>query len=210
MARWQLLLAGGGVAAYALLSHQLMLHGAASSWAVAAILGPLLAAVAAMAWRARQWWLLAVVAAAVAGLAQLVARGGVREVSLLYVLQHVGTHAVLGLSFAHTLRGPGLSMIGRFASQLHPLTPAMVAYTRRVTWVWVAYFFGMAALSLAVYLLGPWAAWSLLANVGTPLAVGLLFIGEYGLRYRLHPEFDRMSLADAVRAARGMPAKAGP
>jgi len=34
----------------------------------------------------------------------------------------------------------------------------------------------------------------------TPLAIVALFIGEYLLRYRLHPEFERATLAQAVRA----------
>jgi hypothetical protein len=42
-----------------------------------------------------------------------------------------------------------------------------------------------------------------LANLLTPLLVGALFIGEYLLRYRLHPEFERTRLIDAVRAVYG-------
>ena len=44
------------------------------------------------------------------------------------------------------------------------------------------------------------AAWSLFSNVLTPIGVGALFIGEYLLRYRLHPEFERTRMVDAVRA----------
>ena len=34
----------------------------------------------------------------------------------------------------------------------------------------------------------------------TPLAMVLLFVGEFLLRYRLHPEFERATLADAMNA----------
>ena len=38
------------------------------------------------------------------------------------------------------------------------------------------------------------------ANLLTPLAMLVMFVGEYLLRYRLHPEFERATLAQAVRA----------
>jgi len=205
MSSWGLGLALLGALAYAAASHELMLHAAAAPWAVAALLGPLLAVTALVAARSRQWPLLCSVGVAAVFLAGVVSRGGVDQVSRLYVLQHVGVHVALGVSFAASLRGPGLSLIGRLASQVHGpgFTPAMADYTRGVTVAWVLYFFGMAAASLAVYAAGSWTAWSLLANLGTPAAMALLFIGEHALRYRLHPEFERVSLLDAVRAYRG-------
>ena len=191
-----------GAAAYAGGSHWLMLNAARSPWAVAVLLGPLLTMAAAFAWRARQWPMVAGVAAAFAGLGWVVAHGGVDDVNRLYVLQHAGLHAVLGVSFAATLRQP-LSLIGRLAERVHRgLTPEMARYTRKVTLAWVLYFFGMALTSVAIYALAPWSAWSLLANLLTPLAMALLFLGEYVLRYRLHPEFERATLMDAMRAWR--------
>lgn len=190
-----------GAVAYALLSHELMLHAAARAWAVLVLLGPLLAATGALAWRGRRWTLLGGVVAAIGLLAWLVARGAVATVDLLYVLQHAGVHLVLGIAFGLTLRQPR-SMIGRVAGRVHPLTPAMVIYTRHLTLAWTVYFFGMCALSVLVYCTAPWWAWSLLANVLTPVAIALLFIGEHLLRYRLHPEFERVSLRDTVVAWR--------
>lgn len=200
MLPWRLALGLLGVAAYALASHLLMLHAAEEPWAVAALLGPLLAMTGLYAAQRKQWPMLLAVLVAAVGLVGLVMLGGAGEVSRLYVLQHAGVHASLGLSFAASLRGPQASLISRLAARLHPLTPAMLAYTRRVTQVWVGYFFSMAAVSVLLYLWGPWSAWSLLANVLTPLAIGLLFVGEYLLRYRLHPEFERTTLAAAWRA----------
>jgi uncharacterized membrane protein len=194
-------------AAYAVLSHWLMLHAAGEPWAVAALLGPLLLFTGAVAWRGRQWSLMAGVLAACAVLANVVARGGVAELSRLYVLQHVGINLALGISFGLSLRGPRMSLISRIAQRVHgSLSPAMLAYTWRVTAAWTIYFFAMVAASLAVYGLGSWSAWSLLANVATPVAVALMFVGEHWLRYRLHPEFERASLMDAVRAFRDGPA----
>lgn len=205
MSSWALGLALLGALAYAAASHALMLHATAEPWAVAALLGPLLGVTALLAWRGRQWPLLCAVGVASVFLAGVVQRGGVQQLSLLYVLQHVGIHLALGASFALSLRGPGLSLISRLAQQVHGpgFTRAMADYTRNVTRSWVLYFFGMAAASLWVYAFGSWESWSLLANLGTPAAMALLFIGEYLLRYRLHPEFERVSLLEAVRAYRG-------
>lgn len=203
---------GAGVAAvvvYAVLSHQLMLHAADAPWAVAAIFGPLLLPCLALAWRHGNRLVLALTVAALVALVFIVAAGGLGDVKRLYLAQHVGMHVALGLSFAASLRGPGLTLVGQMASRVHGgrLSPEMRAYTVNVTRLWAGYFFGMAAVSVGVFLLGSWSAWSLLANLLTPVAIALLFIGEYVVRYWLHPEFERVKLVDAVRAFQE-PAKA--
>lgn len=188
-------------AAYALACHLLMLHAAEQPWAIAALLGPFLLPLLAYGWRRRSVALISLGAAAAAGLVAVVAAGGLGDVRRLYLLQHLGAHAVLGAVFAASLRAPGTPMITQFAARVHPvLSPGMVAYTLRLTQVWVGYFAAMSALSLAVYLVLPWSAWSLLANVITPLAIGVLLVGEHGVRYRLHPEFERVSFADTLRS----------
>ena len=199
-----------GVAAvvvYAVLSHQLMLHAADAPWAVAAIFGPLLLPCLAVAWRRGNRLVLALTVAALIALVFIVAAGGLGDVKRLYLAQHVGWHVVLGLSFAASLRGPGLSLVGQVAKRVHGgrLSADMQAYTVHVTRLWAGYFFGMAALSVAVFLLAPWSAWSLLANLLTPVAIGLLFVGEHVVRYWLHPEFERVRLAEAVRAFQQRP-----
>ncbi|WP_295856157.1 hypothetical protein [uncultured Xylophilus sp.] len=199
-----------GAAGYALLSHWLMVRHAEAPWAAAVLLGPLLLAAAGFLpsrCGAAGWLLLALLAA---GIAALVLRGGAGGVQGLYLLQHVGTHVLLGGWFASTLRAGRQSLIGSFAARVHgTLTPSMAAYTRRLTVVWSVYFFAMAAVSVAVYLLLPFDLWSVLGNVLTPVLIGALFLGEHLLRYRLHPEFERVSIADAVRAVRAVSA-AGP
>lgn len=206
MAHWQLGLALLGVIGYSLLSHVLMLYAAARPWAVAALLGPLLAMVLAGAWRSRHRVAMLLALMAAAGLVPVVLSGGVTDIRILYLLQHAGVHLALGVSFGLTLTGPGPSAIGRVARQLHGrLQPGMERYTQRVTLVWTVYFIAMALVSGLLFLAGPWSAWSLLANVLTPLAIALLFVGEHLLRYRLHPEFERVSLLDAARAYRTSP-----
>jgi uncharacterized membrane protein len=201
MSSWAPALALVGAVAYAVLCHALMTYAAGTPWAVIAVLGPLIGVTAALAARARQWLLVAGCVIVAAGLLVLVPRGGLGDPTRLYLAQHAGVHAAMGVAFAATLRQP-LSMIGQFAQRVHTLTPAMVAYTRKVTVSWIAYFFGMAATSVLVHAFASREAWSLLANLLTPVIALSLFFGEYLLRYRLHPEFERVSIAEAIRAYR--------
>lgn len=193
------------VAGYALLSHLLMLHAASEPWAVAALFGPLILPCLALAWRRRQPLLLAASVLAALALVVIVARGGLGDVKRLYLMQHAGTHLALGLTFLASLRGGGPSLITQMARRVHAVSPGMEAYTVQVTKLWVGYFLGMVLLSVAVYALLPWSAWSLLANVLTPVIIGLVFVGEHWARYRLHPEFERLSLAEMVRAVSRTP-----
>lgn len=201
MPDWRVALGLLAAAAYAVLSHGLMLYAADRPWAVAALLGPLL--LAGLGFALKRGSRVAVALMLLAGVALLVAvaRGGVGPVNRLYVAQHVGIHLALCASFGLTLWRSPLSLIGQIAQRVHgSLTPAMAAYTRRVTQAWTAYFLGMALLSLWAYARWSWDSWSLLANLVTPLAIATLFVGEYLLRYRLHPEFERSTLMSAVRA----------
>ena len=201
MSAWSLGLAVVGVLAYAAVSHALMTQAAASPWTAGVLLGPPWVALAVFAWRARRRLLVALVVVALAALAVALARGSVASMSLAYLLQHAGIHVALGSAFAASVHGTD-SLIGRLAARVHPLTPAMQLWTRRVTQAWALYFFAMAAASVAVWLTGSLARWSWLASFGTPLGAAALFVGEHRLRYRLHPEFERASLLDVMRAWR--------
>ena len=201
LAHWRLGLGLVVAAAYALFSHWLMLHAADKPWAVAALLGPLLAAGLGVAIKRRDLRITLAAVLAALGLAGVVARGGVADVSRLYLLQHAGIHLALFLTFVATLQGGREALISRVARRMHgTLTAPLAAYTRGVTLVWAIYFAAMSLLSVTVYATLPWSAWSLLANLLTPAAIVSLFVGEHVLRYRLHPEFERVGVAEIVRA----------
>ncbi len=194
-----LTIAGG--AAYALVSHQLMTRAAGSPWALAAVLGPIALGVLIGVWRSGQRVLAAALALAVVALAAFSARGEGIPPEWLYLAQHAGIHTGLGLWFGSTLMRGATPLISQIAGRVHGgLVPTMAHYTRQLTGAWTLYFFTMAAISLALFAWAPFAAWSLFANVLTPITLVLFFVGEYGLRYRLHPEFERVSLMEAVRA----------
>ena len=78
-----------------------------------------------------------------------------------------------------------------------------------MTVAWTLYFVGMAVASLALFMAGDFARWSLLANILTPVLTAAFFVGEYLVRYRLHPEFERVSLLQAVQAYRSHGAVTG-
>jgi len=209
MSAWRLIGAVLALAAYAVLSHLLMVHAAKEPWAVAALFGPLLVGVVAAAWPRRQWLTLMACAALVAWLAAIVLQGGVADINRMYVLQHAGIHLALAWSFGLSLRTGSTPLITAMAQRLHQqFSPALRAYTRTLTAAWVAYFVGMVMLSALLYLLAPWPWWSLFCNLFTPLAAVLFFVGEYVLRYLRHPEFERVSLRATLAAYRANAAAA--
>jgi uncharacterized membrane protein len=203
MSRWRLALLLLVGVAYAGLSHWMTLFHATEPWAVVVLLGPLwIAAIGFAASRFGRWGLAGALLLGIGGFA-LVFLGEAGNPDRLYVLQHVAINGLLCGWFGSTLRGDGLSLITQFAQRVHPLEGHMKAYTTQLTRIWTAYFALMVVASIAIYLTLPFSAWSLFANVLSPVMVTLLFVGEHFLRYRLHPEFERTRLVDAVRAFYG-------
>lgn len=187
--------------AYVLGTHWLMTRAHASPWNVVGVLSPMLAAVALGAWRSGQRLLGAVATLTIAALCAQALSGIALPPSMLYLAQHAGIHLFLAAGFGSTLRAGQTPLITTLAARMHrEFTPAMVVYTRKVTIAWTVYFVAMAATSLALFAWAPFDTWALFANLLTPIAVVLMFGAEYGLRYRLHPEFERTSVADAIRS----------
>jgi uncharacterized membrane protein len=193
------------IAAYGAMAHWLMVHAASSPWAILLLLGPLLLSFAAWALAQRRWGALALALLGVIGAARA---GGAADVNRLYVIQHAGIHGALALAFALSLGAGGVPLITRVALRVHGgrMPPAKHVYTRHVTVAWAVYFALMTAASLGLYAAAPWPWWSLFANLLTPLSLVLMMAGEWRLRYWLHPEFERVPIATAVRAFREMPA----
>jgi len=188
-------------AAYVLGCHWLMTRAHESPWNAVGVLCPMLAAVVWGAWRAGQRLWASVAAAVLAALCAQALWGVQMAAPVLYLAQNVGVNACLAIAFGATLRRGAVPLITTLARRVHrDFTPAMTVYTRRVTLAWTLYFVAMCATSLVLYASAPFASWALFANLGTPVTVVAMFGAEYALRYRLHPEFERTSVADAVRA----------
>ena len=121
----------------------------------------------------------------------------------VFLLEHAGTYLLLCATFGRTLRDGEIPMIARFAGIVHgALSPALVRYTRSVTWAWTLYFGGIAGLSLLLFWLASVDVWSWFAYLlGIPLLV-LMFAGEYAVRWYVLPAADRAGPFDAIRAYR--------
>ena len=189
-------------AAYVAGCHWLMTSAPDSRWNAAIVIGPMLGFVALFAAKRGQRLVAAVAALGLAALVLQAWRGGGLAPTTLYLAQHVTIHAALAAMFALTLRPGQDPLVSALARRVHGgvLTPAMEAYSRKVTVAWSAYFVAMATLSIGLFAFAPFAAWALFANLLTPLAMAAMFVGEFVLRYRLHPEFERATLADAMNA----------
>jgi uncharacterized membrane protein len=194
------------LAGYALRSHALMVLAGDRPWAVAALLAPLVFALGGVALQLRHLPTLFVCLVLLGALGWVGASGQPQSINRLYLLQHAGIHLALGCAFAYTLRRGATPLITAMAARVQgTMTPTKARYTRRVTALWAGYFAGMVVLSLALYAWAPWWVWSLFANLATPLAMVTLFVSEHLLRYRLHPEFERLSVLQALRAYRDTP-----
>ncbi|MEO5845096.1 MAG: hypothetical protein ABIQ33_09670 [Caldimonas sp.] len=187
--------------AYLLVSHWLMTGAPASPWNAVIVVGPMLGAAACVAWKRRQRLLAALAALATTGLVVQAWQGGGLPVDSLYVAQHVAIHVLLAFVFGLTLQAGREPLVTALARRVHGgLAPAMAAYSRKVTLAWTVYFVAMAVLSLVLFAFAPFAVWATFANLLTPIAILVMFVGEYLLRYHLHPEFERATLAQSVRA----------
>ena len=187
--------------AYVLGSHWLMTRAHGSPWNVVGVLTPMLAAIAIGAWRSGQRWLGAGAALLIASLCAQAVLGVHVPEQVLYLSQHIGINLFLAIGFGSTLRAGHTPLITTMASRVHRhMPPAMVAYTHKVTLAWTLYFIAISAVSAVLYLAASFETWALFANLLSPVTVALMFAGEYLLRYRLHPEFERTTVADAIRS----------
>jgi uncharacterized membrane protein len=188
--------------AYVLASHWLMTQTEASAWNVVGVLSPMLLVVGIGAWRSGHRGV-AMCSALALGALCVQALLGIQVTShALYLLQHAGINFFLALFFGSTLRPGRKALITSVAERVHggKLSDDHLAYTRQVTAAWTLLFVVVVVLSLALFVGASFETWAVFANLVTPVATGALFFGEYWLRYRLHPEFERSTVADAISA----------
>jgi uncharacterized membrane protein len=177
-----------------------------SAWTAAAMLGPMLGVTVVWLWRSGRRSL-ACGAMVLAGLLAWAVLQGRLRTEHLYLAQHVLAHAALAAWFGSSLSGTPL--IVQVARRVHRLTPIMHTYATNVTRAWTIYFVAMVVVSLLIYGAARFEVWTFFATVATPLSVVAMFVGEHLLRYRLHPEFERVTMRVAVQAWRQGPPPAG-
>ncbi len=189
--------------AYSVLAHLAAAAAAPDLLDALVAIVPLIGLAFVMAWRSsRRAPMLALLLAASA-LLYGISGWLVAHYQWVFLLQHAGMYAMLCGAFGRTLWGGQTPMISRFARIVHgSLSPALVRYTRSVTWAWTIYFGAIAGLSLLLFWLAPIAVWSAFANLlGIPLLV-LMFVGEYAVRWHVLPAADRAGPLEAIRAYR--------
>ena len=119
----------------------------------------------------------------------------------LFFVEHAGANLVLAFVFGRTLFGGREALCTRFARLLHGTLPAEVErYSRRVTAAWTIFFATLFALSCTLYFGGFLAAWSVLANILSPILTVAMFMVEYAIRHRVLPQWERVGLLGGIRA----------
>jgi uncharacterized membrane protein len=167
-------------------------------------LAPLAFSAVALAWQARSIWLIGL---CVATLGLILSHLGflTANAAWVYFIQHAGTHALLGLMFGRTLRGPDAEALCSKVSQFvfpGQLDADYYRYTWWVTLAWTLYFGLASLLSVLLFWLAPIEIWSVYANLLTPLIIGAIFAIEFAIRLRVLPRNRHASIAQTIRAYR--------
>jgi uncharacterized membrane protein len=119
----------------------------------------------------------------------------------LFFLEHAGGNLLLAAIFGRTLAAGREPIVTRFARMMHAhLPPEVVRYTRKVTIAWTVFFLTLFAFSCGLYFGGFIEAWSLLANILSPILIGAMFVLEYAVRLRALPHWHRIGVLGSVRA----------
>lgn len=197
----RLAMAAGLAAGYAFLAHYTNTTARTETLGTALALAPLIAATLSIAWHASHRKLMMSLCA-MAGIALLAAWPALeRHFSALYWIEHAGTEGILCLAFARTLAPGREPMCTYFARMIHgSLTPQIERYSRQVTKAWVMFFGLMAASSTALFFAASVHAWSLFANFFTAPLIILMFIAEYIVRRRMHPDMEHADIFAGIQA----------
>lgn len=132
-------------------------------------------------------------------------------VGWLYLAQHAGVNALLGVVFGRTLIGGREPLVTRFAALVHEdMTPALLKYTRRVTMAWTLYFLATTLLSLLLFFFGPIEVWSVFVNILPLPLLAAMFVIENEVRKRVLPPEQQVGILGAIRAFRAFRAGSRP
>ncbi len=127
------------------------------------------------------------------------------HVAWLYFIQHAGAMLLLCITFGSTLvRGHSNALCSRIASFVvtEPLEADYLSYTWKVTLAWTIFFALSAMASVLLFFFGPIEAWSVFANLLTPILLGVMFAGEYLIRLRVMPNRTHFSISQTIDAYR--------
>jgi uncharacterized membrane protein len=124
-----------------------------------------------------------------------------RHFPSLFFVEHAVTNLTLAILFGRTLAPGHEPLVTSFARLLHgTLPPEVERYTRQVTAAWTIFFLALFTASCVLYLGGFLAAWSVLANIASPILVATMFAAEYVVRHRVLPDWERVGVLGGLRA----------
>lgn len=120
---------------------------------------------------------------------------------------HAVAYSCLLLWFSASLRPDREPVVTGFARRLRRTMPEnVVRYTRRVTIAWCVFFAAQLAVSVALLLLAPEAAWSTFVNLLNMPLVAAMALAEISCRLILFRHEPRTSLIGMMSALRHLPA----
>lgn len=150
-------------------------HSVEPRWLALLLVALALARVPAARRQPHQW--LTVAAPALLAGVTLISNG-----ALPLLLYPVMVNAALALLFGYSLLQPP-TVIERLARLQEPqLPPYAVAYTRRVTWVWLGFFLVNGSIAAWTAVRGSQELWTLYNGVIAYGLIGVLFAGEWLVR----------------------------
>jgi uncharacterized membrane protein len=119
----------------------------------------------------------------------------------LFFVENAGANLALAILFGRTLTGDREALCTRFARLMHGTLPLEVErYTRNVTVAWTLFFTAIFVISCVLYVAGFVVAWSLFANILSPVLVAGMFVVEYLVRHRALPDWERSGVLGGIHA----------
>jgi uncharacterized membrane protein len=130
---------------------------------------------------------------------RLVPDGVVVSSAIPHALAYLSLLTVFGASLAPG-RKPIITVLAEASRGTLP--PAVLVYTRRVTWAWCLFCVGQLSVSLLLLLFAPVTLWSEFINLCNLPLLATMFCGEFAWRKWRHGSWPNERLTDGFRLAR--------
>ena len=187
-ALWQLAIVAALIGVYALISQYGYSDSKNQGVGAGLSIGPIVLIGIVLAWRWTPRWIAAALTLLIAALVYYSWPFLKTHYEWSDLVQQAGAFGMVAFSFGRSLIGDRVPTCTLLADKLHgPLTAAEIRYTRRATYVWFSFYVLLTAAILALFFAVSTHAWSLFVNFGTFGLMGLLFVADHALRYRVLP-----------------------
>ena len=118
------------------------------------------------------------------------------------LVQQCGVYGLIAASFARSLFAGRIPICTQLASTMHgTLTPAEIAYTRRATVAWVAFYVLTTVAILVLFFATPLRVWSLFVNFGVFGLMIVMGIADHALRRRMLPRHPAGGILTIIQRA---------